>query len=175
MSKRKSHMSRYRNVALTRHRYITGPQYDSAPDTCAYCGLRGSITDGHVIPVSGMAGLLANQNLKSWIVPCCHECNMLVNSRSPYSIKGSNSPRNQFLRKRKALRELLEKRYITGSRSKGCSRAIWTESELANSDLNPNQEEDPEKISYRLARMIRSNYTKEEILRRMSYNCFSYW
>jgi len=165
--------TRQSRVALTRHRYLSGPQYDIAPNICAYCGLTGSITEDHVIPISGMAGLLDNRNLRSWIVPCCHECNVLISNKSPYAIGGINDPRRQFIRKRDMIRAALEKRYLKSSR--GRTRAMWTEEELANGKVNPGQAEDDDKISYRLAQMVRASFSKEEILERLSYNCFTYY
>ena len=167
------HKNRTNSVKLTRHMYIMGPQFESAPAVCAYCGVTGSITEDHVIPVSGMAGLLEVRNLLSWIVPCCHECNVIISSKSPYRIGGVNNPRQQFLRKRDMVRHAIEKRYFKSSR--GRTKAVWTEEELSNGALKPGQLEDDEKISYRLTQLVRAGYTREEILQRLAYDCFAYW
>jgi hypothetical protein len=83
--------SRQTAVSGTRHRYTMGPQWDMAPNTCAYCGVYGCMTEDHVIPVSGMSQLLYIKNLVSWVVPACYECNMGLNNKTPYVIVMHNS------------------------------------------------------------------------------------
>ena len=158
-------------MALVRSRYILGPQYDSAPNVCAYCGVRASHEE-HVIPISSMVNMLGNQNLKSWVVPSCDECNLLLGSKIEENMFFT-SPKQQFLIKRRLIRDILRARYF-GKGLKKIGKAIWTEDELSNSKINPGDNEDLDKVSYRMATFINQSYTKEEIEARLYYDCFDW-
>jgi len=155
-------------VSGTRHRYTMGPQWDTAPNSCAYCGVCGCMTEDHVIPVSGMSQLLYIKNLLSWIVPACHECNLGLNNKTPYVIGGQNYPRKQFERKRKMARAYIQKKYL------GKKRVLWTDKELSNRHVPYGSLEDNEHVSRGLAEWIHGSYTHEDIMARLKYNCFAY-
>ena len=163
---------RYNNEKLVRYRYVHGPQYETAPGICAYCGINASHED-HVIPVATMVNLLEDKKMSSWLVPCCVECNVLVGNRLKPEMLVSNM-RLQFTLKRNFIRDLLKRRYF-GSGSKKISDVVWTEEELLNAKVMPGEEENEELISYRMATYIKQSYTLEEIQSRLTYDCFDTW
>lgn len=127
------------------------------------------MTEDHVIPVSGMADLMQfDQNLKSWTVPACHECNSNLSARNPYVVDGMNDPRRTFERKREWARAAIENKYVKKRRF----NSRWSVEELANKDIMPGVPEDMQLISRSLAEYISNSYTREEIERRLQYDCF---
>jgi hypothetical protein len=159
---------RQKAKALTKYRYEHGPQWDIAPNTCAYCGVR-STTEDHVIPLSGMAQLLHIAELVSWTVPACSECNCALSNKNPYKINGVNSPRRQFERKRQIVRAYITKKYLGKYK-----RPLWTDEELKNRHVGPGKPEDDQHISRQLAEWVHQSYTHEDIVSRLNYNCFAY-